>query len=71
MAETAVSKRSRFPQPALTHEEMWHAVKNHIAGMVMDRHTPQAIFNLREYMGELERFRTQPYRDFIKARNAS
>lgn len=56
------------PKPALTHEEMWERLKAHIVPLLMKRRTPQAVFDIREVMGELERERTQPWRDYIHER---
>lgn len=61
--------RPTLPKPALTFEEMWYRLKAQIAPMVMDRKTPNEVFHIREIMGELEAERTQPWRDYIHARD--
>lgn len=57
-----------MPKPALSYEEMWFQVKAYLASMVMDRRTPQAVFNVRELMGELERERIAPLTNYIEER---
>lgn len=56
------------PRPALTYEDMWGQVKDYLAEMVMEKRTPQHIFNVRELMGELERERSAPWREYIHER---
>jgi hypothetical protein len=56
------------PQPAMTYEDMWFQVKEYLAGMVMDKKTPQAVFNVRELMGELERERVRPLEQYVRLR---
>lgn len=57
-----------MPKPALSYEDMWFQVKAYLASMVMDRKTPQAVFNVRELMGELERERIAPLANYIEER---
>lgn len=57
------------PKPALSFEEMWDRLKQELAAQVTSKRTPQAVFNMRDLMSELERQRIAPLVSYVRERS--